>query len=721
MMIVGLGFKRRAAAILAVTVGCCALPAIATAGTLPLPADAGTTPAATVNSISCPVAGGCSAVGYYTDKSGDAELLLLSQSGGNWTATEGNITVLAGATGGLQAAHADLTANSVSCPSPGNCSVIGGYEDGSGQYRFRALALTETSGVWGPAEPVTLPSNADTSGIFQPYAELYQVSCPSAGNCTAVGSYNATSSGDTEPLLLSESGGVWAPASEATLPSSGATAAAANPEAFLTSISCIANGSCTAFGDYALLSGGNAGLLLSNSSGAWTASAIQPAGLSDASISPADIQLADGSTSDDYGSVACPAASSCVAGASYEDHNHDEQGLLLTQGSGWTQSTLDLSKLADPTAANPHVDLGSVACISAGNCAMLGSYSDHKVDTQGLLVTETSGSWAPATTAELPSDESSTDPAASGSSLACAAAGNCAGVIYYENNASSPGSALITETGGQWSTTELTTPKPDTDVPPYYDWGKVACSPSGYCAAITNTTLNIPPSAIATSLAVISAPTSFVTLSATGGADQATVSWNPPASISDLPITGYTVTTDDLTTAANGGQTMNVSGSTSSVTFTGLTPGNSYQFNVTPSNALGSGLASTTGAIDVIPSRAQLLAALRPVLLPTGRKARLKAILKARGFRFAFLPPWGGRLAISWYYSYGPRKHRHRMLVAKFALKVAGQHSIVVKVTLTRAGRRLLRSHRRLRLTTDAAYTADAVARVTLSASFSLR
>jgi hypothetical protein len=720
-MLVGLGLGRRLAATGAVVLACCTMPAIATAGTLPLPADAGTTPDANVNSISCPAAGDCSAVGDYIDKSGNAELLLLNQSNGNWSATEPSLTALAGATGGLNAAHGDLTANSVSCASPGNCSVIGGYEDGSSEFRFRALSLTETGGVWGPAEPVTLPSNADSGGIFQPYATLYRVSCASAGNCTAVGSYNATSSGDTEAMLLSENGGVWAAATEVTPPSSGATAAAANPEVFLASISCAANGPCTALGDYALLSGGNAGLLLSNSSGAWTASAIQPAGLADASVSPADIQLADGAQSDDYGSVACPAAGSCVAAASYEDHNHDEQGLLLTQGSGWTQSTLDLSKLGDQADASPHVDLGSVACVSAGNCAILGSYSDHKVDTQGLLVAEASGSWAPATTVALPSDQSSTDPAVSGSSLACAAAGNCAGVIYYENNASSPGSELVTGSGGQWSTTELTTPAPGTDVPPYYDRGVAACSPSGYCAVITDTTLNIPPNTRASSLAVISAPTSFVTLSATGGADQATVNWNPPASTSDLPISGYTVTADDLTTAADGGQTMNVSGSTSSVTFTGLTPGNSYEFDVTPSSALGSGLASTTGAIDVIPSNAQLLAALRAVLVPKGAKARLKAILKARGFGFTFLPPWGGRLAISWYYNYGPRKHRHRTLVAKFALKVAGQHSIAVKVTLTRAGRRLLKSHRRLRLTTDAAYTADAVARVTLSKSFSLR
>ena len=128
-----------------------------------------------------------------------------------------------------------------------------------------------------------------------------------------------------------------------------------------------------------------------------------------------------------------------------------------------------------------------------------------------------------------------------------------------------------------------------------------------------------------------------------------------------------------------------------------------------------------TGTIDVIPSNAQLLAALRAVLVPTGSEARLKAILKARGYSFAFLPPWGGRVTIDWYYSHRVRKHVHKLLVANVALQVAGQHSVAVRVVLTRVGRKLLKSHRRLRLTSDAAYTANAVARVTLSESFSLR
>jgi hypothetical protein len=731
-MLVGLGLGRRLAATAAVALACGAMPAIATAGTLPLPANAGTTPDATVNSISCPAAGDCSAVGYYTDDGGNTELLLLSQHDGNWSPTEGDISALAGATGGIEATHADLSATSVSCGDPGDCSVIGGYQDGTSDFHFRGFVLTESGGVWGAAQPVVLPVNADTSATFEPYTNLDSISCGSAGDCSAVGTYRATSAGNVEGLQLLQTNGTWSAATEAALPSSGATAAAADPDVYLPSVSCGATGICLAFGDYSLLSGGNAGLVLSDNGGSWTVSAVQPTGLADASHSPAYLQLGDWSSGGDYGSVACPAQGLCVAAATYEDQNSDYQGLLLSQSSPWSQSTIDLTKLSDQADANPQVNLGSVACVSPGDCTILGSYSDHKLETQGLLVTDAGGLWTPATTVELPSDQSSVDPAVSSSSLACAAVGNCAGVIYYEDNAGNPTSELLSESAGKWSTNELATPTPSTDIPPYYDWGDVACSPSGYCSAVTNTELNSGTSA-ASALTVISPPGQFVTLSATGGADQATVNWDPPASISDLPITGYTVIANDLTTAANGGNTWKESSSTSSVTFTGLTPGNTYDFSVIPSNALGSGLPSTTGAIDVIPSHAQLLAALRAVLVPTGPKARLKAILKARGFSFTFLPPWGGRLAISWYYRYGARKHRHRTLVAKFALNVAGQHSIAVKVTLTRAGRRLLEPHRRLkrhrlreshrqiRLTTDAAYTANAVARVTLSKSFSLR
>jgi hypothetical protein len=717
-MILRPGPKRRLAAMVAVALGCCATPALATAATVPLPANAGATPDASVNSISCAAAGACSAVGVYTDSAGIRELLLLSQTGGTWSASEANLAALASASGGLDPAHGGLDAESISCASAGNCAVVGEYWDGTSDLHYRPFVLTQSGGVWGAATPVTLPSNADFGAIFLPYAIVEQVSCSSVGNCEAVGTYRTGSAATSDVgLLLSETGGTWT-ASEAPLPSTGPDAANGAPDVSLPSISCTAAGSCEAIGVYSLLNGGDAGLLLSGTAQSWASAAAPMTGLSDPSTP--NFKLGDWSSGYTFGSVACPSAGGCVAGASYADHNSDFQGMLLTQGSSWTAATLNLSQLSDAAGTNPQVNLGSAACVSVGSCAILGSYADHSGHSQGLLVSQTNGSWAPATTVGLPSDQSSADPAVSSSQLACAAAGNCAGVLYYEDSKSNPSSELLSESGGQWSATELTTPAPSAVIPPSYDWGDVSCAPSGYCAAVTDTSLNSGTKA-ATSLSVLDAPGAFVTLSATGGPDDATVTWNPPASISDLPITGYTVTAEDQTTAANGGQTMNVSGSTSSATFTGLTPGNSYAFSVIPSNALGAGLPSMTGAIDVIPSNAELLAALRAVLVPTGSQARRKAILKARGYSFAFLPPWGGRVTIDWYYSHRVRRHLRKLLVAKVTLEVAGQHSAAVRVVLTRAGRRVLKSHRRLRLTSDAAYTAYAVARVTVSGSFSLR
>jgi hypothetical protein len=77
---------------------------------------------------------------------------------------------------------------------------------------------------------------------------------------------------------------------------------------------------------------------------------------------------------------------------------------------------------------------------------------------------------------------------------------------------------------------------------------------------------------------------------ATAGNGQATVTFTPPASDGGSAITSYTVTATDHTNPANGGQT--ATGTTSPITVTGLTNGDSYTFTMTATNPIGTGPAS---------------------------------------------------------------------------------------------------------------------------------
>ena len=127
-----------------------------------------------------------------------------------------------------------------------------------------------------------------------------------------------------------------------------------------------------------------------------------------------------------------------------------------------------------------------------------------------------------------------------------------------------------------------------------------SCSVSGltdgdsytFSVVATNTIGNSNPGTTTVTEGATTAPTA---VSATAGQESATVSFAPPATSGDgSTVSGYTVTATDTTTPGNGGQT--ASGSSSPITVSGLTDGDSYRFTVTATNGSGTSAASSASS-----------------------------------------------------------------------------------------------------------------------------
>jgi hypothetical protein len=334
-----------------------------------LPANAGSPPQITLTSVglvSCASAGNCTAVGIYTDSSGNQQYLLLSETAGAWArGVEATLPANAGP-------NHDVGLKSLSCASAGNCTAVGNYVDSSGN--TQGLLLSETAGVWATGVEATLPANASS----EQDVNVTSVSCASAGNCTAVGNYS-DSSYNPQGLLLRETAGAWATGVEATLPAN-ANSTEYNQDVLIDSVSCASAGNCTAVGSYDDSSGNRQGLLLSETAGAWApgVQATLPANAG----SPTDVGL---------NSVSCVSAGNCTAVGSYDDGSYNQQGLLLSETVGaWAtgvEATLPANAGPDPT-----VSLTSVSCASAGNCTAVGGYDDSSGNEQGLLISSTTPS-----------------------------------------------------------------------------------------------------------------------------------------------------------------------------------------------------------------------------------------------------------------------------------------------------------------------------------------
>ncbi len=366
----------------------------------PLPIDAGTDPSVSINAVSCVSAGNCVAVGRYRDSAGHSQGLLLTQSSGAWTAAKAPLP-------GDSAADPSASLNGVSCASAKSCAAVGSYKNASGE---QGLVLDEDSGSWTAAK-VTPPGDAGAN----PLVSLDSVSCPAAGNCVAIGSYRDSFT-QNQVLLTTESSGAWSAAAQPPLPSDATTGGGHG----LRAVSCPSVGNCAVTGYYYDSSIHTQGLLLSEFSGTWTA---QKAALpSDAGTDP----------SANVVSVSCPATGECSAGGYYNDASGHEQALLVNESAGAWAGGIE-ALLPPDVGADPGAEIAGVSCTSPGTCSAAGFYRDASAHIQGLLLSESAGSWSTGIRASLPGD-AGTNPFAELSALSCASAGSCTAINSYEDN-----------------------------------------------------------------------------------------------------------------------------------------------------------------------------------------------------------------------------------------------------------------------------------------------
>ncbi len=119
-----------------------------------------------------------------------------------------------------------------------------------------------------------------------------------------------------------------------------------------------------------------------------------------------------------------------------------------------------------------------------------------------------------------------------------------------------------------------------------------------------------------------------------------------------------------------------------------------------------------------------ILAALDKAIAPTGRSARLAALLKTGRFTRSFASPAAGTLVIDWYTipkSTHARKHAKPLLIAtgKAIFAAAGTKHIIIK--LTRKGTQLIKNAKSIKLTAKGTFTPTGKPAVTALRTFTLR
>ncbi|MDA8297346.1 MAG: putative Ig domain-containing protein [Actinomycetota bacterium] len=180
--------------------------------------------------------------------------------------------------------------------------------------------------------------------------------------------------------------------------------------------------------------------------------------------------------------LSCYSSGNCSAVGTYQDASGSTQGMLVTETSGsWGQATA----MSPPqnAAGQPHIALSGISCANAVDCTAVGSYQAATGQQQAFGTTESNGNWALPSAVGAPNG-AATDPQAALDAVSCTNAGICTAVGTYTDTSGATQAMVTSTTSGKFpSATTLSLPS-GAATNPQVTIGSVSCSTSTSCTAV---------------------------------------------------------------------------------------------------------------------------------------------------------------------------------------------------------------------------------------------
>jgi LPXTG-motif cell wall-anchored protein len=207
--------------------------------------------------------------------------------------------------------------------------------------------------------------------------------------------YFKNTSGATEALTMTSSGGEWGQASTAMFATG---VRSANPEERLSSVSCASAGNCTSAGYFKNADSVRQLFTLTSSGGTW--------GQGTPVVFASGLESSYPST--EFNAVSCGSAGNCTAVGQFRNAANNNEAFTITSTGGvWGQPTPVVFGTGIQNESQ-YAGLTSVSCASAGNCTAVGQFKNASSNYEAFTLTQVNNTPAETTTTSTPGNSAET-------------------------------------------------------------------------------------------------------------------------------------------------------------------------------------------------------------------------------------------------------------------------------------------------------------------------